>query len=85
MTQHMLTTIDNPWSPVTQWDEWLAYDTMAGHGTPSLLARVASSSDDMSEADQDAVREQAIRTICEELGPGFYIMVDAEPERVSKV
>lgn len=35
---NMVTTIDNPYSPFTQWEDWYAYDTQYNHNTCSLLA-----------------------------------------------
>lgn len=75
MAQHMLSTVDNPWSPVDNWDEWLAYDTRAGYDTPALLARLANNSDELSQSDQDAITEAAIDELCLEIGTGFYIKV----------
>lgn len=37
----MLTTIDNPYDPFVQWDEWYAMDHQLGHNTCEFLARVA--------------------------------------------
>lgn len=59
----MLTTVDNPFSPFTQFKAWYAYDLQLGHHTSALLARVANYSDDLSEPDQDAVVEAAIDEI----------------------
>lgn len=63
--QHMLTTVDNPYDPFTQYDEWSAFDEEHGYYTPSLLARIAISSDELSEADQDLAIETAIDEIIE--------------------
>lgn len=60
MIQHMLTTIDNPYDPFTQFNEWLAWDTRSGYNTPNLLARVVQLSDEMSEADQHLAIERGI-------------------------
>jgi hypothetical protein len=51
-TEYMLTTVDNPFNPFTQYDEWFAYDRFLGYNTNSLLARIVRSSDELSEADQ---------------------------------
>ena len=50
-TMYMLTTIDNPYDPFTEWDQWYALDTQLGYNTPAYLARVAKVSDELSEAD----------------------------------
>ena len=64
--EYMLTTVDNPFDPWTQWDEWFAWDQQAGYHTPGLLARVARTSDDLSEADQSLAIQQAIDEIVQE-------------------
>ena len=61
--EYMLTTVDNPYDPWTQWDEWFAWDQSAGYHTPGLLARVARTSDDLSEADEHLAIQQAIDEI----------------------
>lgn len=61
--ESMLTTIDNPYDPFTQFDEWFAWDTRAGYHTLNLLARVARTSPDLSEADLAQAEEDAIDEI----------------------
>lgn len=61
--QVMLTTIDNPFDPFTQFDEWYAFDIQKGYNTCSYLARISINSDELSDADQDAANEQAIDEI----------------------
>lgn len=78
MMEHMLTTVDNPWDPFTQYDEWLAWDTEAGYHTPSYLARLVRSSDELSEADQVLAVEIAIDDIVEENVLGVYKKVSRE-------
>ena len=75
---HMLTTIDNPWSPVTHWDEWFAFDTSHGYHTAGLLARITLSSDELSDTDQDIAREQAIDEIIKENTLGIFKKVKIE-------
>ena len=74
-TRHMLTTVDNPFSPVTEWDRWLAWDEQKGYYSPSYLARVARESEDLSDADQDVVRELAIDEIIRENPTGMYMKI----------
>lgn len=66
MAKHMLTTIDNPFNPFDDFDEWLAYDRREGHYSNELLARVVVTSDELSQADQDAAIESAIDEIIRE-------------------
>jgi hypothetical protein len=77
MTVHMLTTVDNPWNPFTQFDEWFQFDEAAGYNTTQYLARVTLSSLDLSEADQSEAIEQAIDSIVELNVLGIYRKVEA--------
>jgi hypothetical protein len=63
--EYMLTTVDNPYDPFTQWDEWFAWDQNAGYHSPGLLARIARLSADLSEGDQHLAIQQAIDEIVE--------------------
>ena len=37
----MLTTIDNPFDPFTQFDDWLRFDEEKGYHTCQFLAKIA--------------------------------------------
>jgi len=75
--EHMLSTIDNPFNPFTQYDEWFAFDTQHRYYTVNFLARVVRSSSDLSEADQSLAMEEAIDEIVRENVLGLYIKVPA--------
>lgn len=77
MTVHMLTTVDNPYSPFIQFDEWLQFDESSGYYTTQYLARLTLSSGDLSEADQSSAIEQAIEDIVRENINGMYRKVPA--------
>lgn len=59
----MLTTVDNPFDPFDQFDEWYNYDESSGYHSSSLLARIEMNSEDLSDADQELVHNQAIDEI----------------------
>lgn len=59
----MLTTEDNPYSPFTQGDAWYAYDRAMGYHTPEYLGRIAQPSSALSDAQNDAMFEDAINEI----------------------
>jgi hypothetical protein len=80
VTESALTTIDNPWSPFTDFDSWYAYDTRAGHHTSAFLARVTRTSSDLSEADQQLAIDMAIDEIVKENVAGIYVKVTREVE-----
>lgn len=46
---YYLTTVDNPWNPATNWDEWYRYDIAQGYYTYERLARLAPISDTLPE------------------------------------
>ena len=75
MTEHMLTTVDNPFNPFTQWDEWYQFDVFKGYNTTNYLARICKTSDELSDADQSVAIEDAIDEIINENILGIYLKV----------
>lgn len=71
-SEYMLTTVDNPYDPFTQFNEWFGFDTRAGYNTSGLLARIAITSDELSPADQEQAIQLAIDEIVEENVLGLY-------------
>ena len=78
MSRSMLTTIDNPFNPFTQFDEWLAYDEHMGYYTCEYLARIAKGGYELSEADDDLAQESAIDEIVKMNVLGIYKKVVPE-------
>lgn len=70
--QLMVTTVDNPWNPFTQFREWYQYDVNAGYNTSALLARVVVTSNELSEADQRLAVNRAVEEIVAENVLGIY-------------
>ena len=55
-TDYMLTTIDNPFNPFTNFNEWYKFDMMKGYDTCGYLGRLASLSNYISdELDEDEI------------------------------
>lgn len=71
----MLTTVDNPFDPFTQFDEWYAWDEEAGYHTTAFLARVVISSDELSEYDQRLAYEGGVNEIIRENVSGMHARV----------
>lgn len=63
MERSLVTTTDNPYDPFDQFDEWFAFDEQKGYHTCSYLARIAAYSDELSEADQTRVINDAVDEI----------------------
>lgn len=58
-----LTTVDNPYNPFTQFDEWFQFDCSHDYGTCELLARFVYNSDSLSDLENDEETERAIDEI----------------------
>lgn len=63
MAKVMLTTIDNPFDPFTQFDDWYLFDEQKGYHTCQFLAKISNASTEMSESDYEYWNEQAIDEI----------------------
>lgn len=73
--QHMLSTIDNPFNPNTEWDNWYAWDEQMGYHSSSLLARVTLTSPELSLSLMSEDIEDAIDEIVRENASGVHIKV----------
>lgn len=76
--QVALTTIDNPFNPFTQFDDWYAFDEAKGYHSCSLLARIANTSSDLDLEETNTIIENAIDRIVELNAIGIYRKVIKE-------
>lgn len=58
-----LTTFDNPYNPFTQFQKWFLFDTEKGHNSCAYLARIARTSDEFTEEENEKEIERAIDEI----------------------
>lgn len=63
MADFMLSLVANPYDPFTEYSKWKNFDSREGFDTDGLLARAVSTSDALSEPDQELAVEQAIDSI----------------------
>lgn len=63
MEETMLTTVDNPYNPFVQFDEWFAFDQQKGYRTTEYVARIANTSIELSDADYIAEVNDALDEI----------------------
>lgn len=75
----MLTTVDNPYDPFTEFDSWRAYDEQVGYFTCSLLARIALTSNELSDEENEKAIDEAMFDIIE-LFPNLYKRVTKKKE-----
>ena len=77
--EYMLTTVDNPYDPFTQFDSWFAFDEQNGYHSCGLLSRIIDSSFEISEETEEMVTDEAMNEIVR-LFPGLYMKV--KPKKV---
>lgn len=58
-----LSTVDNPYNPFTQWEDWLNYDLTAQHDTCAVLSRHCYTSDMLTDEENRAEVNRAIDEI----------------------
>lgn len=78
MLRLALTTEDNPYDPFDEFEEWFNFDVTHGYHTCAYLARVTTTSTDLTEADQLEATNEAIEEILELNLTGNYQVVERE-------
>lgn len=63
MAKCLLTTVDNPFDPVNQFDSWYLFDMSKGYDSVGYLARIAKTSDQLSDKENEREIERAIDEI----------------------
>ena len=73
-----LTTVDNPYNPFTEFDSWFLYDTEKGYNSCGYLARIAKTSSELSDQENDEEVERAIDEIIKNDFTNLYRKVRKE-------
>lgn len=66
-----LTTVDNPFNPLKDFDKWFLFDIVKGYNSCAYLARVATTSEQLTDEENDVEIERAIDEIVS-LNPKLY-------------
>ena len=53
MARAMLTTNDNPFNPFNQFDSWFMFDVEKGYNSCAYLSRIAKTSEQMSDDENE--------------------------------
>ena len=53
MATNMLTTLDNPYNPFEQFDDWLNYDKQYGYNCCERVGRIAEITEDMTQIEEE--------------------------------
>ncbi len=71
----MLSTIDNPFNPFKDFDSWFLFDVEKGYNSCAYLARIAKTSNEFTEKEEDEEIERAIDEIIKYDFMNLYIKV----------
>ena len=71
----MLSTIDNPYDPFDNFSSWYMYDVESGYNSCAYLARIAKTSDQFTDAENDEEIERAIDEIIQYDFRNIYVKV----------
>ena len=71
----MLSTIDNPYDPFDNFSSWYMYDVEAGYNSCAYLARIAKTSEQFTDTENDEEIERAIDEIIQYDFRNIYVKV----------
>lgn len=77
-----LTTFDNPYDPFEQFSDWFLFDVEKGYNTCAYLARIAHTSDQFTDEENECEVERAINEIIRYDFMNIYKKVSRKKEAV---
>ena len=83
MSRVALTTFDNPHDPFEQFASWFRFDTDMGYNTCAYLGRIARTSDQFTDEENDAEIERAIDEIIKYDDRNIYKKIRKQSEAVT--
>ena len=79
---YALTTFDNPYDPFEQFSNWFLFDMEKGYNTCAYLARIARTSDQFTDEENEREVERAINEIIRYDFMNIYKKVSRKKEAV---
>ena len=79
-TIYALTTTDNPYDPFDDFSKWYMFDVEKGYNTCAYLARIAKTSEQLSEKENNEEIERAIDEIIKYNPLNIYVKVKKSVE-----
>lgn len=79
---YALTTFDNPYDPFEQFSDWFLFDVEKGYNTCAYLARIARTSDQFTDEENEREVERAINEIIRYDFMSIYKKVSRKKEAV---
>lgn len=79
---YALTTFDNPYDPFGQFSDWFLFDMEKGYNTCAYLARIARTSDQFTDEENEREVERAINEIIRYDFMNIYKKVSRKKEAV---
>ena len=76
----MLTTIDNPFNPFKDFDSWFLFDVEKGYNSCDYLGRIAKTSEQLSDDENNKEIERAIDEIIKYDFMNIYVKVKEDTE-----
>lgn len=71
----MLSTIDNPYDPFDNFSSWYMYDVESGYNSCAYLARIAKTSEQFTDTENNEEIERAIDEIIQYDFRNIYVKV----------
>ena len=71
----MLTTVDNPFDPFDNFSSWYMFDVESGYNSCAYLARIARTSEQFTDLENDEEIERAIDEIIKYVFRNIYVKV----------
>lgn len=72
---YAITTVDNPYNPFENFTNWFLYDVEQGYNTCGQLARVALTSESLTDEENNKIIEDAIDEIIKEDPLNIYMKI----------